>query len=593
MTVLICFLLSAVILTASAVAAFLLRQRYVRFISWSPIRFMFFGTFLAAVVMFVPIYRVYFYGDRASSFQVLLISIHNTLRLFVLDGEFDIIHDFAYNQTGWLRTAYPVLASILYVTSPLMTFGFVLTFFQNVSAHNEYILHYFSDVYIFSELTPESLALAENLKQHAPKRCVVFTDVNDADEETGALMGRVRAIGAICFKSDLASTELGFHSAKRPLNYFVIGGTEAEKIRQTQYIDHHNRWKRNLNIYLFSSSAETELALSTPIGEKTRIRRVNEVSAFVSDLLYHRGPELFQNAAGEEGDRLISIVIAGLGQYGTELLRALTWACQMPGYRVRLDVFDRDPAAESRFRALCPELMDPACNGVAEEGTGYDIRIHAGVDTESYEFAEAILALPQITEVFIALGSSDAAIRAAMRVRTLAERKHCHPLIRAIVRDSNICKVLRGSYNFRGQPYDIELIGDLETLYTEDTILHSTLEQDALQRHLKWGDEKEFWQFEYNYRSSVASAIHQKLRIACGFPWASKKEAELTDRERLALERLEHRRWSTYMRTEGYVFSGSRDRASRNDMAKMHPDIVPFAMLSEEDKRKDSAVGSL
>ena len=123
-------------------------------------------------------------------------------------------------------------------------------------------------------------------------------------------------------------------------------------------------------------------------------------------------------------------------------------------------------------------------------------------------------------------------------------------------------------------------------------ILNSQLEQEGLARHLKWGQEADFWRFEYNYRSSVASAIHMRARIACGIPGAGKKEEELTEEEIAVLEPLEHCRWKAYMRAEGYVFSGSKDKRSRNDLAKMHHDLVDFSSLSEEDKRKDRHVGS-
>jgi hypothetical protein len=90
----------------------------------------------------------------------------------------------------------------------------------------------------------------------------------------------------------------------------------------------------------------------------------------------------------------------------------------------------------------------------------------------------------------------------------------------------------------------------------------------------------------------MASAIHRKARIACGIPGADKTEAELTEAERDGIERLEHRRWNAYMRAEGYVYSGSPDKSSRNDLAKMHHNLVPFDTLSAEDQRKDSRVGS-
>ena len=118
-------------------------------------------------------------------------------------------------------------------------------------------------------------------------------------------------------------------------------------------------------------------------------------------------------------------------------------------------------------------------------------------------------------------------------------------------------------------------------------MLGSDLEKIALERHLKWGKEDEFWNYEYNYRSSMASAIHSKVRILCGIPGADKPEDQRTIAERDGIEVLEHRRWNTYMRSEGYVYSGSPDRASRNDLGKMHHDLIPFELLSEEDKRKD------
>ena len=122
--------------------------------------------------------------------------------------------------------------------------------------------------------------------------------------------------------------------------------------------------------------------------------------------------------------------------------------------------------------------------------------------------------------------------------------------------------------------------------------MDSALYQEALRRHLKWGSERDFWAYEFNFHSSVAAAIHLRMRKAVGLPWASKAEEELTQQERDELEVLEHRRWNAYMRSEGYCYSGSTDKASRNDLAKLHNDLVPFLRLSEEEKRKDSRVGT-
>ena len=83
-----------------------------------------------------------------------------------------------------------------------------------------------------------------------------------------------------------------------------------------------------------------------------------------------------------------------------------------------------------------------------------------------------------------------------------------------------------------------------------------------------------------------------KARIKCGIPGAEKKEEELTEEERNRIETLEHRRWNAYTRADGYVYSGSNDKSSRNDLGKMHNSLVDFSSLSDEDKRKDSKVGT-
>lgn len=52
---------------------------------------------------------------------------------------------------------------------------------------------------------------------------------------------------------------------------------------------------------------------------------------------------------------------------------------------------------------------------------------------------------------------------------------------------------------------------------------------------------------------------------------------------------LEHKGWNAYMRSIGYSYSGSTDKASRNDRARLHHDLVCFDDLSEAEKRKDDA----
>ena len=117
--------------------------------------------------------------------------------------------------------------------------------------------------------------------------------------------------------------------------------------------------------------------------------------------------------------------------------------------------------------------------------------------------------------------------------------------------------------------------------------MNSELESAALERHKKWGEEADFWRFDYNYNSSVASVIHRKIKILCGMVGAEKILSERTEKEKIALRILEHRRWNAYVRSEGYIYSGTTDKSSRNDMAKMHNCLVAFDKLPPEEQIKD------
>ena len=102
-----------------------------------------------------------------------------------------------------------------------------------------------------------------------------------------------------------------------------------------------------------------------------------------------------------------------------------------------------------------------------------------------------------------------------------------------------------------------------------------------------WGEEREVWQYDYNLKSSMASTIHRKMKILCGIPGIEKKPAERTEQELWPIRVLEHSRWNAYMRSEGYVYSGSTEKSTRNDLAKMHHCLVPFYELPLKEQEKD------
>ncbi len=577
----IAFFMAVGILVMTAAATFFLRNRRIK-----SVYLLGGGVTLSAAVLFVPVYAETLQKDLFYGAKVILLSLHNTIRLFVVDGEFTTISAHTDGMEGWIGSAYAMLAAVLFVLAPVLTFGVVLSFFKNVTAYKNYLLGYKKDVYIFSDLNERSLALARSLKQNDPKRMIVFTDVFEKNEEESyELAEHARALGALCFQKDIAVVNFAIHAADTQMAFFIIGEDSGENTKQAITLIRKYQQRECTSVYVVSTGVDSELLLSTTEKGKVKVRRVNEVQALISRTLYDEGMRIFESAQEtESAEKSISAVIVGMGQYGMEMTRTLSWFCQMDGYRVEINGFDRKKNTEGRLCALCPELMKKPYNGdfTTKGEAHYQISIHAGMHADTKEFLDALCNIPKPTYVLVALGEDEKNIEMAVRIRSWLAKYDIWPVIDAIVYNTDKKRALQGIRNYSGQEYDIHFIGDLESSYSEKVILESDVEAEALQRHMKWGEEDQFWKYEYNYRSSMASAIHKKMKILCKIPGADKPVEERTPEEREGLRVLEHNRWNAYMRSEGYTYD-----EVRNNLAKTHHCLVEFEKLSLKEQMKD------
>ncbi len=560
----------------------------------NPINFLIVGIFLAGLFIFFPVYYNFFAETESSIMRVIktfLLSVHNTIRLFIIDSDFEMIREETSKLTGFIYHAYPVYTALIFVTAPLLTFGFILSFFKNVISYVKYVFAYRKDVYVFSYLNDYSVALATDIAKNHKRALIVFTDIYKFDDDKEhKLFEQINAIGAISFKKDITHVNWGFHSKKSEIYFFILNEVEGENIKIFSQLNELYKTRENTEIYLFSRTVQGDLVLSNAVDSKIKVRKINYAQSLIYRTLYERGVEIFNSAKPipNSNKKMISAVVIGLGNYGSTLVKALAWYCQMDGYKIKINAFDEDPMAESKFSSSCPELMDKRYNGVTVEGEAeYSIIIHSGVDFTTKEFDQMISEIDDATFVFISSGSDQSNISCAVKVRTLFERANLSPIINTVVYDSEQKAYIETATNPRGQEYKINCIGDIKTTYSERVIVDSELEQDALSRHLKYGKEEDFWRYDYNYRSSTASAIHMKARILVGIKGADKEEGDLTKEEISTIEVLEHKRWNAYMRSEGFVHG-----EKRNDLAKVHHNLVLFDALSDEDKLKDRKVGS-
>lgn len=540
------------------------------------------GVALAAITVLYP---VCFGETEEGGLRALLLAVHNTFRLFVLDDDFSLMIAATEELAQPFRLAYWMLAAALYLAAPIMTFSVVLSFFRNYVARRAYRFHFFSPVYAFSELNEKSLALAKDLKKENPHCLIVFAGVG---EETREKRSDDCPVGSLLFESAITAIHFGRHSRRSPMSFFLIGEKDTQNIDEAVALTARYRERELVRVYVFSDSESGRVALENTDCGKVVLQRVNVAQKMVASLLYDRGNEIFDSAVPVGAEKEINALVVGLDARGREMLRALPWFCQMTGYRLTVHAFCRSAAEQKKMESLCPELFDEGYNGKfgTTQDACYRIGFHLLSCFESREFDEEISAIERVSFAFVSLGSDETNIRIAVKLRMLAERGAQSPVIFAVTENSEaipaLCKKEGELCNYKGQSYRIAFVGSTETEFSAANILSSELEQKALERHMKWGKEKDFWQSEYCYRSSVASAIHKKYKIYCGIPGADLPPEERNEDDRWALRRLEHQRWNAYMRSEGYVFA-----PKRNDLAKMHPCLIEFDKLPLEEQEKD------
>ena len=317
-----------------------------------------------------------------------------------------------------------------------------------------------------------------------------------------------------------------------------------------------------------------------------RVRRMSLARNLVIDTLQKRS--IFEKAVAKGEEKLINIVIVGLGGYGQEFFKTISWCGQMKGYKLNIHLFDMIEDIESQIRGFAPEVVKYNHKKIEGEPF-YDIYYHNAMDVKSQEFLEELSLIDNITTVYVTLGDDELNIETAMRIRMILARKGNNDAdIMAIVYSSIKNETIKqnGIKDVSGNDYAIDFIGSMEERYTLNFIEQNELEQEGLRIHLSWSNTVEekkanellYEKYEYNRRSSMAQALHGQYREKLGL----KDGANVTEREDRVME---HNRWNAYMRAEGYVY-GSK----KNHVARTHTDLVPFDSLSKSKQELDKTI---
>lgn len=453
--------------------------------------------------------------------------------------------------------------------------------------------HKYRDIYLISHLNVGSLILAESIRSADQKKnrksLIIFT--NSDKHKNVSEYKRAKAIGCRLLGEDILDISIKFPSPKTVVRVVLINPDENINVDHALALTEKYRNKVPAEIYVFASSRESECLLD--VADKgsgkggippVMIRRVNIIRNQVYKYLLENS--IYENAITILNEKIISILIVGMGDYGMEIMKAVLWCGQMAGYVLKVNVIDINPDAEKNFYYECP--------GIRQRGTlpqngedYYEIKFYSGTDVFSESFVKIVKELDETTIAFVALGNEKNNLEVSIRLRAIfagmqidSGRVPSHdrgavqfPKIATVMYNSHKASMLKQNRlcNFKGQYYCIDCIGDDRDRYSYENIFASKLEEIALKAHLSWNDNESFNNFEYNRRASMASAIHKKYR-----------DKYLCNDTELKMM-VEHMRWNAYMRsTEGYSFGYIRD-----DLAMRHPAIIKYSLLPDENKEKD------
>ena len=469
---------------------------------------------------------------------------------------------------------YFVLMNILFVTMPIITGSFILTFVENIITQISFLLLKNKELHIFSEVNSKSLLLARRL-QKEKKSKIVFTDVVDKSKINVKSINMPKKI-----------TDINFERNNKKLNFYMISENEEENLNKTLELINKYKDRENTKINIVNDLAETSTILDSTNKGKVSVEIINEKERAIFNLL-DKTP-LYLNTI----DKTISILIVGCGNLGKEFLKDATWCSMMVGYKLEILVIDINAEkVRDNIYIEAPEILDY-----------YDIKF-VTADIKSDEAIEALRNRPKVNYVLVSMNSDDKNLEASIMLRRFYLREfRREPIINLWILNEYKQEQISCIVNEKNNSYKLNAFGSFEDLYFRNNIVNSDIERIAEQIHLTYcPDDTKFEKYnllEYNKRSSRASGLHIKYKIYSILQ--DKFSDDMKENLKLfrqvynkeiedELTRNEHDRWNAYTRSIGYIHATIDDVKNYYDktnhyvyyLARMHPALVTFEELDK------------
>ena len=545
----------------------------------------------------------------------------------------------AFAELPFMAWIYQLVRGVVHVLAPVVSLASAYTVFVSciASIRLRFLAGKQRDVYIFADANEVSVGLAKQISAHyveSGKRaefvfCSACEDgkIYDTifDSEKRKKDRRSKPLFSkqyCCFVPDkitsveLAETKRG---CKKKIHYFFFSDDEGQNMNDAlemlkAFSSKDTTVQDRLYFYLRNSESGVEEMVDSVDKGMMHVRLVNEATISAYRLLDEK--PLYLGMRNNE----ISLLIAGLGGVGIEMLRAALWIGQIFG--VKLKITALDPEADlirTHLQLSYPELL-------CEE---YNVSLHQ-VDFKSVAI-EKVLEENCLDATYIAVcGNSDGEnIATALMLRRYYLRRDpafsAMPFVAVYIRDEQKYEMVESlstsdANQKRRASYDLYPFGDRRSIYSFDEMMDSPTELLAMNIHMAYeaifapGGEKDltpeavqsakiaYNKLEVNKSSSRAAALHIRYKLWLlgldfeeGDPEGDETEAFFEGIGTDYLENLtfvEHDRWMAFQRAAGwrtatvkeslaYQASGISKGRHNCPMLQMHPYICPFDDLPQ------------
>ncbi len=525
---------------------------------------------------------------------------------------------------------YTIVRVLVSIFLALFTCGWVISFFEGPAQYIKLFFRRGRRTYIFTGYNEKTVSVAKSIIREGQKNINIVFLEQDEDElskksapETDNLIRLAMPPGRL----------IRILSRKTPgIEVYLFGDNEEDNLSLLEEVFAGKAIREFSSVRFFVELVKAPWSLyddfvRCKLGDGVKNIVVNFVRIeenFIYNMLAENS--IFADTVPENGVNLeetecrqINILIAGMNERNREFLKAVLHLGQMPGYFLKVTVFDNG----EHMKDLQNRLPSVRFNTrYCKDGDAYySLSYYENINVGTPEFEELIeRTCGDFTFAYVNCGDDLENVSLGIRLGNLRKRNGSEGNYRIVV---NVSKLEPGKWN-ADRLENISFSGSFSRIYSRPFITMSGIEDATVRIHDIRQKEKEaaakaegrtyrirswdeYCNNEYNRHSVYARTLSffYKMKIIEKY-YGSDYSITGTDK----WQKYEHMRWDMYTRTSGYRDVDAVSRAvldkmlaglkepSKEEIRKVtkifrartgvHEDLVPYEQLPDEEKNQDS-----